>query len=259
VDREGGTTVVKKCVGCGEPLTKGTISREHILPKWLAQEVNLPNQTLKHYLHDEDSAGNELLRSHDLGSFAIKNICASCNNGWMSRLEGRAKVALLSLMNQQSSLLQLSLDERATISAWAIKTAFMIASAQQSKTDLPWDLFRQLAEEPERIPAECFVLAAQLPFLPEGFLYACPMDIMPRNQQPAHIRVGLTIRHLHFVVVIPLFAAYRVVRTSGVHIPIWPLNVEIGVVYKTFPTFERPGDLINFLTGLVEAGVASRL
>lgn len=42
--------MVKKCVGCGEPLTKVTISREHILPKWLAHEVNLPNQNLKHYL-----------------------------------------------------------------------------------------------------------------------------------------------------------------------------------------------------------------
>ena len=250
--------MVKTCVGCGAPLTKETQSREHILPQWLAQEVRLPDQSLKHYLHDEDATENVLLRSHDLGSYAIKNVCASCNNGWMSRLESRAKPVLLGLMNQQSSLLQLSLDDRTAISAWAIKTAFMIASALQSKTDLPWKLFGQLAVEPERIPVECFVLAAQPPFLPEGFLYACPTAIMPEGQEPAHICVGFTVRHLHFVVVIPLFPADRVVRTSSIHTPVWPLDLEIGVVYRNFPTFSLPSDLINYLTSIVEVGVVLR-
>ncbi len=247
--------MTKVCVACGKGLTKGTRSHEDILPKWLAKEIHIPNQRLKRYLHDEDADGDELQHSHELASFTIQNVCIACNNGWMSHLECRAREALLGLMNQQISLLQLSSAERTTISAWAIKTAFMIASAQQIKTDLPWHLFRQLAKEPERIPVECFVLAAQLPFLSDGFLYACPMDIMPPNQEPFQMRVGLTIRHLHFVVVIPLIRAERVVKASGVHIPIWPLDLEIRVAYKNFPIFNVPGDLINFLTDLVEAGI----
>jgi hypothetical protein len=243
------------CVGCGKPFTEVARSREHILPEWLAQEIEQPDLSLKQYRHDDDQAEDELLRSHDLGNFAIKNVCKSCNNEWMSRLEGRAKTTLMALMNMQASLLQLSDDQRTTVAAWAIKTAFMIASAQQSITDLPWHLFRQLAEEPERVPNECIVLAAQLPFLPKGFLYTCPADILPESGRPTQIRVGFSIHHLHFVVVIPQFPADRIARTSGVHIPIWPLEAEILVRYETLPTLSSAKELINLLVGLTSAGV----
>jgi hypothetical protein len=245
------------CVGCGKPFTEVPRSREHILPGWLAQEVEQPNLSLKQYRHDEDKTENELLRSHDLGSFVIKNVCEGCNNGWMSRLEGRAKPILPDLMNMRTSLLQLSADERTTLSAWAIKTAFMIASAQQGITDLPWQLFQQLGEEPKRVPTECFVLATQLPFLPKGFLYACPSDTLPETG-PFQVRIGFSIHQLHFVVVIPQFPADRKVRTSGVHIPIWPLDLEIIVRYQNFPTLKTASELINYLVGLVSAGILTR-
>jgi hypothetical protein len=145
----------RTCVGCGVSLTNDIISREHILPRWVAEEVHLPGVKYKHYHHDEEKAEDELIRSHDLGSLAIKNVCIPCNNGWMSRLEARAKPTLLGLMNMDATLLQLTPDERATVSAWAIKTAFMIASPQPAITNLPWHLFRGLAEEPEKIPTEC--------------------------------------------------------------------------------------------------------
>ena len=158
-------------------------------------------------------------------------------------------------MHMKASLLQLSREDRSTVSAWAIKTAFMIASAQQSAGELPWHLFRRLAEEPETVPTKCFVVAAQLPFLPKGFLYASPGDILPQYQDPVSIRVGFSIHQLHFVVVLPLLEAERVLRTSGVQLPIWPLDLEILVRYENFPTITVPGDLINFLTGLVHAGI----
>jgi hypothetical protein len=50
----------------------------------------------------------------------------------------------------------------------------------------------------------------------------------------------------------------RVVRTSGVQLPIWPLDLEILVRYENFPTITVPADLINFLTGLVEVGIIQK-
>lgn len=243
------------CVGCTVPLTNENISREHILPEWLAPEVHQPELSLKQYRHDEDKREDELLRSHDLGSFVIKNVCRDCNNGWMSNLEGRAKPILLGLMDMKTSLLQLSEDERSVISAWAIKTAFMIASAQKSLPELPWHLFRELANTPQSIPAQCIVVAAQLPFLPKSFLYACPTDHMSGNATFIQVRVGFSINKLHFVVIIPFLEADRIVRTSGVQLPLWPLDLEILVAHKHFATLTSPNDLINFLTNLVEAGV----
>jgi len=153
--------------------------------------------------------------------------------------------------------LQLSISERSTVSAWAIKTAFMIASAQQSLPDLPWELFRGLGEQPENISTQCLVLAAQLPFLPKSFLYACPPDRLSASEEPVQVRIGYSINNLHFVVVIPFREGARVVRTSGVQLPIWPLDMEIRVVYENFPTLTSPSELINFLTGLVTVGVVS--
>jgi len=246
------------CAGCGKPFTDVARSREHILPEWLALEIEQPDLSLKQYLHDEDKSANELLRSHGLGSFVIKNVCTSCNNGWMSRLEGRSKPLLLGSMNLQIGLLELSAEQRTTLSAWAIKTAFMIASAQQSITDLPWHLFQQLGEEPERVPTECFVLASQLPSLPKGFLYACPSDASSETGRSVQVRIAFSIDHLHFVVVIPQFPAHRVVRASGVHIPIWPLDAEIIVRYENFPMLKTASELIIFLADLVHAGIVTK-
>jgi hypothetical protein len=147
------------CVGCTVALTNDNVSREDIVPRWLAMEVHQPGLRLKQYRHNEDTRQDELRRSHDLGGFAIKNVCQGCNNGWMSDLETRAKPILLGLINMKTSLLQLPVDQRLVVSAWAIKTAFMIASAQQSLPDLPWDLFQQLARQPQQVPVQCIVLA----------------------------------------------------------------------------------------------------
>lgn len=245
------------CVGCTVPLTNDNISREHILPEWAAAEVHQPELSLKQYRHNEDTREDQLLRSHDLGSFAIKNVCERCNNGWMSNLEGSAKPILLGLMNTNTSLLQLEPGERSIISAWAIKTAFMIASAQHDLPKLPWPLFRGLACKPQEVPTQCIVVAAQLPFLPKSFLYACPTDHMAGNEALIQARVGFSINKLHFVVMIPFLEARRMVRTSGVQLPLWPLDLEILVSHKHFPTITSPNDLINFLTSLVEAGVMS--
>jgi hypothetical protein len=244
------------CAGCAVPLTKDVVSREDIIPRWLAGEVYQPELSLKQYRHNEDTREDEVLRRHDLGNFVIKNVREACNNGWMSDFESSAKPILLGLMTMKTSMLQLSSNERSVISAWAIKTAFMIASAQPSLPDLPWDLFRGLARQPEQIPRECLVLAAQLPFLPKSFLYACPTDHLGSPETPIHLRVGFSINNLHLVVVIPFREAKRVVRTSGIQLPLWPFDLEIRVIYRNFPTLTSPSALINFLTGLVEVGIA---
>ena len=247
----------RKCVGCEKLSAEASRTREHILPQWLASEVEMPGVSLKHYRHDESEQRDDLLRDHSLKTFVVKNVCATCNNGWMSRLESQSKPILSGLMNLKSTLLQLSDGDRATIAAWAIKTAFMIASAQETKIDLPWHLFRHLAGPPTDYPNECAVVAAQLP-IPTGFLYACPTDTPTPGGPPCQVRVGLTVRHLHFVVVIPLIEGDRMIRASGFHIPLWPLESEILVRYEYFPTITDPTKFISFLTGLVEAGICQR-
>lgn len=243
----------RMCVGCGEVLTERSRTREHIVPQWLAEELKIPDTNLKHFLHDETEDRDELLREHSLLTFVIKNVCASCNSGWMSRLEERAMPILLDLMNLKSGLLGLSEEDRTTISIWAIKTAFMIASAQRTKMDLPWQMFRRLSGEPSQYPTECPVVAAQLP-VPTGFLYACPTDEQVPDGQPCQARVGFTLRHMHFVVVIPFTAGQRMIRATGLHIPLWPLRNEILIRFENFPVIADPKAFINTVTNFVHAG-----
>jgi hypothetical protein len=249
----------RECVGCSEILTKGVRSKEHILPRWLARQVSNPNLELKHYRRDSDVQADELLRSHDLSTFVIKNVCVNCNNGWMSRLEEGAKPLLSGLMTMQASILQLLPEDRKVVSAWAIKTAFMIASAQESVAQLPWHLFRQLAELDQTIPAECPVMVAQFPFLPKGFLYSCPGDVLPQYRHPVQLRVGFTLHQFHCVVLLPMLPAKRVVSTSGLHVPIWPLDLEIVAHYEFFPSIASTADLINYLTNAVRVAIVEDL
>lgn len=248
----------RKCGGCGQLLTKSVMSREHILPRWLSDKIKRPELLLKQYLHDEDRAGNELLRSHDLDNFVIKNVCCNCNNGWMSRLETRSMPILLQLMNQARSLSDLTDDERRTVAAWAIKTAFMIASTQKNRFELPWKFFRQLSEEPERIPERCIVFGTQLGFLPDGFLWACPTDELQPGQPVVQARVGFSVNRFHLVVVIPFQDGRRVVRCSGLHLPLWPEEAERIVRPYLLPPISEASELINVLTNMVEAGIDTR-
>ena len=66
---------------------------------------------------------------------------------------------------------------------------------------------------------------------------------------------GLLNSKTPFLVVIPFTAGQRIVRTSGVHLPIWPLESEILVRYAFFPIFSSSNDLINYLVDQVECGL----
>ena len=252
----------RSCVGCGVELTGGVITREHALAQWLGAEIELPGASLKQYLHDEDKTEDELLRRHGLNNFAIKNVCVNCNGGWMSRLENLAKPLILGLINQGTALRDLLPHDRLVISRWAVKTAFVILSIQQTRYELPWRMFQSLGTDEERGPDECFVFAGQLSMLPDGFSYTCHPNILSEAQAPVQFRVGFAVNRLHFVVIIPVLEGQRVLRFDPrIHVPLWPsVSVGFPTPHDTYPAgFDSLGRMQDFLTGLVEAGIAQQV
>ncbi|SRR5258708_614796 len=252
-------TATRTCLGCSIELTGDVITIEHILPQWLAKEIEKPNVKLRHFLHDESKPEDTLLRSYGLGTFGTKKVCGNCNNGWMSRLETQAKPYILDLMNQRTSILSLTDEVRLALSRWAVKTAFMISVVQTIQFELPWAAFQRLGSQESDGPDGCFVLASQQPGLPEGFLYTCPGDEFVEGK-PIQLRVGFSINHLHFVVVIPILEAPRMVRVAAaVQVPFWPLNLHVMASYKSCPQGFDSADRFNdYLTNLVEVGVIER-
>lgn len=57
----------------------------------------------------------------------VKRVCGHCNNGWMSRLESRAKPVIEALIDDRLDALNLKSME--SIAAWAVKTAMVLESA----------------------------------------------------------------------------------------------------------------------------------
>jgi hypothetical protein len=248
----------RTCLGCGIELTGEVVTLEHALPRWLADEIQIPGVSLRQFLHDEKRPEDTLLRNHQLNTFGSKKVCRVCNNGWMSRLESDAKPYILDLMYQKTSILALTDDARQTLSRWAVKTAFMISVVQTLQFDLPWPVFQNLGKHESDGPNGCFVLASQQPNLPKGFLYTCPSDHFVEGN-PVQLRVGFSVHHLHFMVVIPIVQGPRLVRVAAaVHVPLWPLDLHVLAGYKPVPeTLRTPNEFLDFLTNLVEVGVVS--
>jgi hypothetical protein len=248
----------RTCLGCGIELTGEVVTLEHALPRWLAKEIQVPGLKLDHFLHDEDKSEDQLLRSHGLNTFGANKVCGSCNNGWMSRLETAAKPLILDLMEQKTSVMTLTDDARTILSRWAVKTAFIISVVQTMRFELPWEIFQNLRTPEIDGPNGCFVFGLQQLLLPKGFLYTCPSDEL--NGKPFQLRVGFSIHHLHFVVVIPIVQGLRMARVAaGLHVPLWPLDMQVLASYKKAPPhLGTPSQFLDFLTNLVEVGIVSR-
>lgn len=252
------TTTKRTCLACETPLTGDASSQEHVLPQWLAGEIDMSTHgvSLKHYLHDDREPADALLRSHGLSSFSVRKICEPCNNGWMSRLENQAKPHILDLMSQKMSLLSLDDDVRTILSRWAVKTAFMIAAVQTIQFDLQWAIFRRLKTQETEGPAGCIVFASQQAQLPKGFLYTCPSDELPVGK-PIQLRVGFSIHHLCFVVVIPIVGGPRVLTTlAPIHILLWPLDGGVTTFYRKAPqNVSAPNQFLDYLADIVKVTI----
>lgn len=66
-------------------------------------------------------APDHLMRSHNFGSLVLGSVCRTCNNGWMSGIEGEAKADLISLIDGDAI-------PRAplAVARWALKTAYTL-------------------------------------------------------------------------------------------------------------------------------------
>ena len=89
--------MARTCVFCGGT---GKMSAEHVFPQWSREylrEVEGKGTHTRKILHGD---GRISARSHkaDPATATVKTVCASCNNGWMSRLESEAMPFLLSMI-----------------------------------------------------------------------------------------------------------------------------------------------------------------
>lgn len=137
-------TMPDVCAFCG---SAGPLTREHLFGQWVSK-IGLDLTPVQHH------AGplNGLLRN--MGQQppyrqTVKEVCASCNNGWMSRLEGIAGRALTPLILGQPQII--AAEDQAAIAMWVQKTALiaMLLSSKEQRSrgyGVPQSMYSALYE-----------------------------------------------------------------------------------------------------------------
>jgi hypothetical protein len=141
-----------------EPNTPHTrLSREHIWGKWLKAYVQ--STMKKHHMQGEvvGRPGTPIsikstIRAGDPLKSKIKIVCEACNNGWMSRIQQRAKPFLIPLIEGSTSVLG-TVAQKA-IATWCVMATMTaeylthdLTSIAISQADRDW--FRDHGSPPE--------------------------------------------------------------------------------------------------------------
>lgn len=112
------------CVFCeAAPLTK-----EHIFPQWLNRYLPPGEVQALEQARYGDRAYDVSRQAVGL-DFVVRKVCAKCNNGWMSTLEGTS-IPVLDPLISNLDLEIISLHDQRQIALWAVKTAMMLDITQ---------------------------------------------------------------------------------------------------------------------------------
>jgi hypothetical protein len=87
-----------------------------------------------------------------LDSFRLREVCESCNNGWMSQLETDAQPVILDLIRSQRNLSTLNAEERSILAAWAGKTAVIESRTVGAECPVSGDYLQQIRRREGRPP-----------------------------------------------------------------------------------------------------------
>jgi hypothetical protein len=142
----------KHCVFCNTPLTRENRSKEHIIPQWLLDFLNVREEKIQP-THFSNRGETLSTRKHTLEGLLAGQICEVCNCGWMSELEQVAMPILKPLILGTSTVVELNDTERQILSRWTAKTAFALNSSSNYFKNIPSAHFEHI-----RLNSDCLPL-----------------------------------------------------------------------------------------------------
>jgi hypothetical protein len=108
------------CVFCGR---EGKMTSEHVFPLWTRRTVNPDVKGDSGYVFRGPSGRFEVVPGMPIAALQVKRVCATCNNGWMSGLERKAKPLLTRPIQGDPKIFRF-VDVH-TVANWAYKTCAM--------------------------------------------------------------------------------------------------------------------------------------
>ncbi len=186
---------MKKCLFCHSDLVTTSDhpqqrTNEHIFPKWLLERYGIKKMQLAFSFleaHSEDGISLQLTppetrRSLSLNAFLLGNICASCNNGWMSELEERTKPDLIALHDGTPA----KIEDKNSLSIWCAKTSFVLSSYLRPNVGaLPENWGELLYARPSNLPDNTAVFYSPITSTRYWFSIPSTHEIRASNQADA--------------------------------------------------------------------------
>jgi hypothetical protein len=108
---------MRKCMFCGEKAS----TREDVWPVWLMSRFPISSTARLNAECGGRTLGNWPTPKPKL---QVRRLCASCNNGWMSKLENEAKPVLESILDDK--LKDIDVSAQLTVARWGVKTAMVL-------------------------------------------------------------------------------------------------------------------------------------
>ena len=126
-------------------------AREHILPRWLQNEWQIAENVIEPTHFNQEFAVVSQ-RRHTLDGLVAGNVCARCNNGWMSALEANCKDMILDLASGRRRIIDLHNQEALHLARWAAKTAFTLHTSSNCRRTVPEGHIYKLDSNSYRLP-----------------------------------------------------------------------------------------------------------
>lgn len=150
----------KLCAFCDTPLTRENRSKEHVLPQWLLDFLEIRDNKIQptHF-----STSGEMLttRNHTLEGLLAGQICEICNTGWMSQLEQAAMPILIPLILGNTTVIELNEKERQIVSRWTAKTALALNSSSNYLKNVPNSHYQHIRLITDCLPSKVSLFAQQ--------------------------------------------------------------------------------------------------
>ena len=173
-----------ECVFCGS----GPTTSEHVFSGWAGRELAPPG--LDPVRHTMTHAGKTVREWSAPGiDVQLMGPCASCNSGWMSRLEKRAKRLIIPMLDEKTCVLGPA--DQTTLAVWAITKLMMFQLYHPAPVGVPTDHFKELYRDHTRPPGPNTMvwLSRYDPQDDAGRYYAAPLRRDQRSPTEGYIAV----------------------------------------------------------------------
>jgi len=150
--------MARECLFCGEPAN----SKEHAFPRWLSEVIGGEGDLTHAW---ENRGGSWTTSGFDL---QVRQVCATCNNTWMSELEDSSRDLLVPLVRGERTW-PLAAQEQVRLSAWGYKTGTMLALAlPQDERWVPPEHYRRFGDTGKPPDGTTIWIAGLVPTLAGG-------------------------------------------------------------------------------------------